>query len=146
MSNPLIPPDLPGRYWLHQALACLQGALELLGSHLVLLKADPGSSLGALLGLVGETGARTVLATALYEPWLRERDQRVEAGLRRAGVAWRMVHSYCLRDPYSVSTQGVGLRGEPCWGSEGAVGIDEVPYGSRAQLSGDQLLPSAQRG
>ncbi|XP_059916089.1 deoxyribodipyrimidine photo-lyase [Gadus macrocephalus] len=99
------------RYWLHQALACLQGALGRLGSHLVLLKAAPGSSLGALLGLAGETGARTVLATALYEPWLRERDQRVEAGLRRAGVAWRMVHSYCLRDPYSVSTQGVGLRG-----------------------------------
>ncbi|CAL8296674.1 unnamed protein product [Boreogadus saida] len=100
------------RYWLHQALACLQGALQRLGTHLVLLKADPGSSsLGALLGLAEETGARAVHATALYEPWLRERDQRVEAGLRRAGVAWRTVHSYCLREPYSVSTRGVGLRG-----------------------------------
>ena len=83
-----------------------------MGSHLVFLKADPGSSLQALLGLAEETGARTVLATALYEPWLRERDGRAAAGLQRAGVACRMVHSYCLRDPTSVSTEGVGLRGK----------------------------------
>lgn len=59
-----------------------------------------------------ETGARTVMANALYEPWLKERDDAVAAALRKSGVECKMFHSYCLRDPYSVSTEGVGLRGQ----------------------------------
>lgn len=59
-----------------------------------------------------ETGARTVVANALYEPWLKDRDEAVAAALRKSGVECKMLHSYCLRDPYSVSTEGVGLRGQ----------------------------------
>lgn len=58
-----------------------------------------------------ETGARTVLANGVYEPWLKERDDDVLTALRKDGVDFKMFHSYCLRDPYSVSTEGVGLRG-----------------------------------
>lgn len=58
-----------------------------------------------------ETGARTVMANALYEPWLKERDDAVAAALQKSGVECKMFHSYCLREPYSVSTVGVGLRG-----------------------------------
>lgn len=58
-----------------------------------------------------ETGAQTVLASALYEPWLRERDQVVVSALQKDRVEVNMVHSYCLRDPYTVTTEGVGLRG-----------------------------------
>ncbi|XP_029909413.1 uncharacterized protein LOC115360575 [Myripristis murdjan] len=104
------------KYWLHQALSCFRSSLERIGSHLVFLETDRegkdvGSSLQALKELVDETGARTVLANALYEPWLKERDDAVVSALQRDGVECRMVHSYCLRDPYSVSTEGVGLRG-----------------------------------
>lgn len=69
------------------------------------------SSLHILKELVKETGARTVLANALYEPWLKERDDAVVCALQKDGVECRMFHSYCLRDPYSVRTEGVGLRG-----------------------------------
>ncbi|KAM6960590.1 deoxyribodipyrimidine photo-lyase [Aplochiton taeniatus] len=104
------------KYWLHQALACLSSSLGNIGSHLVFLhaKEESGgaiSSLAALRGLLKETGARTVLATALYEPWLRERDEALVLALQGEGVECRVVHSYCLRDPHSVSTQGVGLKG-----------------------------------
>ncbi|XP_071393724.1 deoxyribodipyrimidine photo-lyase [Centroberyx affinis] len=104
------------KYWLHQALSCLRSSLERIGSHLVCLKTDGegkevGSSLQALRQLVTETGAKMVVANALYEPWLKERDEAVVSDLQREGVECRMVHSYCLRDPYSVSTEGVGLRG-----------------------------------
>lgn len=58
-----------------------------------------------------ETGARTVLANAVYEPWLKGRDNGVLTALRKDGVDVKVFHSYCLRDPYSVSTEGVGLRG-----------------------------------
>lgn len=61
--------------------------------------------------LVKETGAQTVMANALYEPWLKERDDVVFSALHKEGVECKMFHSYCLRDPFSVSTEGVGLRG-----------------------------------
>lgn len=108
-----------GKYWLHQALSCFSASLERIGSHLVFLKAtaaggsQTGSSLRTLRDLVKETGARTVLANAVYEPWLKERDHAVLTALRKDGVDLKMFHSYCLRDPYSVSTEGVGLRGLP---------------------------------
>uniref|UniRef100_A0A671KFY7 Deoxyribodipyrimidine photo-lyase-like n=1 Tax=Sinocyclocheilus anshuiensis TaxID=1608454 RepID=A0A671KFY7_9TELE len=72
------------KYWLHQALVSLNRSLEQRRSHLVTLK----------------TGAASVVATALYEPWLKERDDNCH-----------IYHSYCLREPYTVSTRGVGLRG-----------------------------------
>ncbi|XP_033823666.2 deoxyribodipyrimidine photo-lyase isoform X2 [Periophthalmus magnuspinnatus] len=99
------------KFWLHQALSCLHTSLQRIGSSLVFLKADSGSSLQTLRGLLQETGARTVVANALYEPWLKQRDDLVLSALHKDGIDLRMYHSYCLRDPYSVSTVGVGLRG-----------------------------------
>lgn len=98
------------KYWLHQALVSLNLSLEQLGSHLVTLKAEP-SSLTALQGLIAETGAASVVATALYEPWLKERDDSVWETLEKQGVNCHIYHSYCLRDPDTVTTRGVGLRG-----------------------------------
>lgn len=97
-------------------MSCFRSSLERIGSHLVFLKANGngngvGSSLRTLKELVKETGARTVLANALYEPWLKERDDMVALALQKDGIECRMFHSYCIRDPYSVSTEGVGLRG-----------------------------------
>lgn len=105
-----------GKYWLHQALLCFSSSLEHIGSCLVILKANgemtsTESSLKALKELIKQSGARTVLANALYEPWLKERDDLVVSALQKQGVECRMFHSYCLRDPYSVTTEGVGLRG-----------------------------------
>uniref|UniRef100_H3CFA9 Si:ch1073-390k14.1 n=1 Tax=Tetraodon nigroviridis TaxID=99883 RepID=H3CFA9_TETNG len=105
------------KYWLHQALSCLCASLERNGSHLVFLRSaeaggEGGSSLQTLKELVKETGARTVMANALYEPWLKDRDHAAAVALWKSGVECKMFHSYCLRDPYSVRTEGVGLRGQ----------------------------------
>lgn len=61
------------------------------------------------------------MANALYEPWLKERDEALAAALWKSGVECKMFHSYCLRDPYSVSTEGVGLRGQTVLGNEECV-------------------------
>ncbi|MEQ2200975.1 hypothetical protein XENOCAPTIV_005702, partial [Xenoophorus captivus] len=98
------------------ALSCFCASLERIGSHLVFLKAsgegnEVGSSLQTLKVLAKETGAQTVMANALYEPWLKERDDVVFSSLQKEGFECQMFHSYCLRNPFSVSTEGVGLRG-----------------------------------
>ena len=62
------------------------------------------------------------MASALYEPWLKERDEEVVSALSKEEVECRMVHSYCLREPYSVSTQGVGLRGRSTLHTHGSPG------------------------
>ncbi|XP_065813314.1 deoxyribodipyrimidine photo-lyase [Labrus bergylta] len=104
------------KYWLHQALSCFCSSLECIGSRLVFLKAkaaknEVGPTLHCLKELVKETGATTVFANALYEPWLKDRDDEVVSAFKKDGVEVKMFHSYCLKDPYSVSTEGVGLRG-----------------------------------
>ncbi|KAG9336928.1 hypothetical protein JZ751_030041 [Albula glossodonta] len=98
------------KYWLHHSLLCLNQSLEKLGSHLVTVKVER-SSLESLQSLAAETGAGTVLATALYEPWLKQRDELVFSSLERQGIKCQLYHSYSLRHPSSISTEGVGLRG-----------------------------------
>lgn len=111
LSAHSVDPLVAGKYWLHQALSSFRSSLERIGSHLVFLEVNGSTTLRTLKELVKETGARTVLANALYEPWLKERDDEVVSRLQKDGVRCKMFHSYCKRDPYSVSTEGVGLRG-----------------------------------
>ncbi|KAL4593643.1 hypothetical protein GN956_G26427 [Arapaima gigas] len=99
------------KYWLHHALLSLNQSLGNLGSHLGPVKVET-SSLQALQNLVSETGAGAVVATALYEPWLSERDESVLWALEHQELKCSLCHSYCLRDPHLVNTKGVGLRGE----------------------------------
>nr|XP_057931297.1 deoxyribodipyrimidine photo-lyase [Doryrhamphus excisus] len=104
------------KYWFHQALASFCSSLECIGSRLIFRDTNRegnhvGSTLYTLKELVMETGARTVLANGLYEPWLKERDDMVASALKKDGIDCKIFHSYCIRDPYSVSTEGVGLRG-----------------------------------
>ncbi|XP_068115684.1 deoxyribodipyrimidine photo-lyase-like [Hyperolius riggenbachi] len=98
------------KYWLHHALLQLNQALgQTYGSHMVFRVNS--SCADELVHLVQETGAGTVIVNALYEPWLKERDDLISDDLKKHGVVFKKYHSYCLYEPYSVSTEGVGLRG-----------------------------------
>jgi deoxyribodipyrimidine photo-lyase len=66
------------RWWLHHSLAALREGLERLGSRLILRR---GESARELSRLAAELGVRRVHATRHYEPWWREAEQRVGAGL-----------------------------------------------------------------
>uniref|UniRef100_W5M8X3 Si:ch1073-390k14.1 n=1 Tax=Lepisosteus oculatus TaxID=7918 RepID=W5M8X3_LEPOC len=98
------------KYWLHHALLCFIQSLHKLGGHLVTRRVETTTQ-QALQSLVSETGADTLLANALYEPWLKERDELAFSALESQGVKCHLYHSYCLREPGSVCTEGVGLRG-----------------------------------
>ncbi|XP_063801842.1 deoxyribodipyrimidine photo-lyase-like [Pseudophryne corroboree] len=98
------------KYWLHQALFQLnQSLMQMYGSHLIFRVNHTCAE--ELVSLVEETGADTVFVNAVYEPWLKERDDFISETLKRRGVMFKKSHSYCLYEPYSVSTEGVGLRG-----------------------------------
>ncbi|KAM4614484.1 deoxyribodipyrimidine photo-lyase-like [Discoglossus pictus] len=98
------------RYWLHHALQQLnQSLVEKFGSHVVFRVNQ--SCVQEIKSIVQETRAGTVIVNAVYEPWLKERDDLISEALERQGVVYKKCHSYCLYEPYSISTEGVGLRG-----------------------------------
>ncbi|KAJ1082490.1 hypothetical protein NDU88_002655 [Pleurodeles waltl] len=98
------------RYWLHHALLQLNLSLqERFGSRMVFRSSL--SCLQELTSIVEETGADTVIVNAVYEPWLKERDDHIFKTLQKRKVTYKMYHSYCLYEPYSVRSDGVGLRG-----------------------------------
>ena len=61
--------------------------------------------------LARETGAKDVVWTALYEPDLKERDERIERALQRIGVRVHVEHSYLLHRPEQIRVNGVGPVG-----------------------------------
>jgi len=99
------------RVWLERALAALDSSLaNSYNSKLVYRRCD--SYEAELVSLVRETGARTVVWSALYEPQLAARDTAVQRALERLpGVTVEVEHSYLLRRPDQVSLAGVGVRG-----------------------------------
>ncbi|MEE6499906.1 hypothetical protein FKM82_003632 [Ascaphus truei] len=98
------------KYWLHHALLQLnQSLLHKFGSHIIFRVNK--SCTQELLSIVRETGADTVIVNAVYEPWLKERDDLISETLKEQGVVFKKSHSYCLYEPYSMSTEGIGLRG-----------------------------------
>src|SRR5262245_15983642 len=76
-------PGAASRWWLHQSLKCLQQSLDSTGSKLVLRS---GPSLEALEAVVDESGADTIVWNRRYEPAVRQRDQWVQAALRKRGI------------------------------------------------------------
>jgi deoxyribodipyrimidine photo-lyase len=92
-------PGAASRWWLHHALATLDGSLRALGSRLLLRR---GPSLEALVRLANEAGASRVFWNRLYEPAHRARDRRVEARLRAAGVRVESTNASLLFEPDSL--------------------------------------------
>ncbi|XP_075694794.1 deoxyribodipyrimidine photo-lyase-like [Rhinoderma darwinii] len=98
------------KFWLHHAVFQLnQSLIQTFGSHII-FRENP-SCAEELVSLVRETGTDTVMVNALYEPWLKERDDLISEVLKRQRVTFKRCHSYCLYEPHSVSSEGVGLRG-----------------------------------
>ena len=58
-----------------------------------------------------ETGARNVVITALYEPYLVQRDEIIIKNLEKLNVQCHQYHSYLLHRPDQVLVNGVGFRG-----------------------------------
>lgn len=92
-------PGAAARWWLHQSLTQLEGALVKLGARLIVRR---GGSFDALKELVRQTGARRVFWNRRYEPAIVERDRRVEEQLRTCGCQVGIHEANLLTDPWTV--------------------------------------------
>ena len=100
------------KVWLQRALEELDKSLaKHYESHLILRKGSDTAQI--LLDLVKESGAKTVIWTALYEPWILDRDAIIQSKLKSRGIQVHIEHSYLLHRPDEVvacdSTRGKQL-------------------------------------
>jgi deoxyribodipyrimidine photo-lyase len=99
-------PGAASRWWFHHALAALDGALQAMGSRLIIRR---GPSLPALLALIRETGAGAVYWNRLYEPRVLDRDGRVQKSLGNAGIHVESFNAALLHEPWDVRNR----QGDP---------------------------------
>ena len=99
------------KVWLEQALDVFSETLfNKYNTKLILRTAESGYKT-ELLKLVQETGARHVVWSELYEPYLKTRDYDIKTGLEKQGVLVSITHGYLLHRPDQVSVASVGAIG-----------------------------------
>lgn len=96
-------PGSASRWWLHQSLAQLAGALERIGARLLVRR---GPSLETLESLACESDADAVFWNRCYEPAVLERDRWVQDRFRAAGRTAESFNGSLLFDPWSIQNKG----------------------------------------
>jgi deoxyribodipyrimidine photo-lyase len=94
------------RWWLNQSILRLEEDLRRRGSRLTLRVTH--DSLEELLRLSRDCGATRVCWNRCYEPASIERDQRIKAALRTAGLQTNSYNSALLHEPWEAQTQSAG--------------------------------------
>jgi deoxyribodipyrimidine photo-lyase len=95
-------------WWLHHALAALDGSLRKKGGALTL---KSGAPIDVLTRLIKETGAEAVYWNLRFEPHLFAADQQLKKQLEAQGVEVRTFNSSLLFDPRKVlNKQGKPYR------------------------------------
>lgn len=89
------------RWWLHHALAALQASLRARGLELLLLQ---GNAVALLTDLATRSGASTIHAARLYEPWARARDASLAAALATTGRSLTLHSGALLHEPHRIRT------------------------------------------
>ena len=98
-------PGAASRWWLHQSLTALTGALRGLGARLIIRR---GPTSEALHALAKETGAGAVFWNRRYEPASREREARLQSSLLASGLAAESFNSALLHEPWTIQNQSGG--------------------------------------
>lgn len=98
------------KYWLHMALPTLSSDMvDKYNNPMIFRKSD--NYLKELLDIVKVSGARTLIINDLYEPHLKERDDKICKTLQAKGVKCERYHSYLLHEPGSIKTESCCMRG-----------------------------------
>ena len=95
-------PGGASRWWLHHALAALDGELRARGSRLIV---RDGPTDRALEQLLSETGADTVVWSRRYEPTVIRRDSGIKSALTSNGIHAESFAGALLREPWGVKNK-----------------------------------------
>lgn len=98
------------KLWLHHALNHLDKSISDRYNNRIIYRKTQ-SCQREILSLIEETGAKALLIYDVYEPFLKQRDDKICAELQRKGIECKRFHSYLLHEPGSVSAESVGMRG-----------------------------------
>lgn len=93
------------RWWLHHALADLDGQLRDRGSRLLIEQSSEGGSLESLLFLAQRSGADHVYWNRRYEPAAVHRDVEVASAIAREGIRVEQFNSAMLLEPPDVQNK-----------------------------------------
>jgi deoxyribodipyrimidine photo-lyase len=134
-------PGAASRGWLHHSLHALDGALQALGSRLIIRRGEDSQAL--LQALINETGADQVCWNRLHEPATVARDQRIKAALRGQGLRVESGNASLLHEPARLHRDGRGYRVfTPFWKVLLASGIDQAVVAAPESLPPVQGLAS----
>lgn len=108
------PQGAAALWWLNRSLSALAADLQDRGSRLILRRGDPARLIPEL---AAETGATSVHWNDLFDPGLKERDDRLEARLAATGLSvGRCNGAYLLRpDEVTTRTGGAFSVFTPFW-------------------------------
>lgn len=96
-------------WWLHNSLEGLRQSLARLGSR---LKLRCGATVDVLLGIAGETGARSIYFSRAYEPHNVQLEHDLSSRGRALGLDLRRFAGALLAEPESLVTQTGGQAGD----------------------------------
>lgn len=95
-------PGSASRWWLHQSLKSLQGALEAAGSRLIIRL---GPTRDTLHQVCKDSGAGAVVWNRRYEPVIRERDRLIKDSLQSAGLEAESFNAALLYEPCEIQNK-----------------------------------------
>ncbi|XP_052776578.1 deoxyribodipyrimidine photo-lyase-like [Mya arenaria] len=98
------------KYWLHMALPTLNRDMKDKYNNPIIFRRS-SNYLSDMVEIVKTTGAKTIIMNDVYEPFLKERDDKICKELTRKGVKCERYHSYLLHQPGSIRTECLCMRG-----------------------------------
>ncbi len=133
-------PGAATKWWLHHSLASLEKDLEQHGSRLIVLR---GASREQLARLVREADDDAVYWNRLYDPALRDRDERLKTDLKQSGIDARSFNASLLIEPWQVATkQGKPYQVfTPFWKSWSAAFAPDAAFTPPRRLLAPQRFP-----
>lgn len=98
------------KYWLHMALPTLNRDMMDKFNNPIIFR-HSSNYLTDILDMVKYSGAKTLIINDVYEPYLKERDDKICKALRSKGIRCERFHSYLLHQPGAIRTESLCMRG-----------------------------------
>ncbi|XP_060552070.1 LOW QUALITY PROTEIN: deoxyribodipyrimidine photo-lyase-like [Ruditapes philippinarum] len=98
------------KYWLHMALPTLnRDMINHYNNPIIFRKSTNYSS--DIFDIIKQSGDTTLVMNDVYEPYLKERDDKICKALKSKGIKCERFHSYLLHQPGAIKTEALCMRG-----------------------------------